>query len=198
MEAVAITLGTSGIAVLAASVYGAGLDPIHPVESRVFHAVNSLPDWLYRPLWVPMQLGNLVVGTVAGLMVSTAFRSWKMAVSVLIAMLLKLLAERFLRARLHHLAEVRQRPGTSQTGAILRGDVPKAGPSFLSGHVVMVTAVACAVVGQLPGTAVWVPFVIAFVVMLARVYVGAHNPLDVTAGLGLGLLVGAVLFLLAH
>jgi len=28
---------------------------------------------------------------------------------------------------------------------------------------------------------------------LGRVYVGAHNPLDVTAGLGAGLLVGALL-----
>jgi lipopolysaccharide transport system permease protein len=31
------------------------------------------------------------------------------------------------------------------------------------------------------------------IVMLGRVYVGAHNPLDVTAGLGVGLLVGSVL-----
>jgi len=35
-----------------------------------------------------------------------------------------------------------------------------------------------------------VPFGLALLVMLGRVYVGAHNPLDVTAGLGLGLIVG--------
>jgi membrane-associated phospholipid phosphatase len=29
--------------------------------------------------------------------------------------------------------------------------------------------------------------------MLGRVYVGAHNPLDVTAGLGAGMLIGGVL-----
>ena len=29
--------------------------------------------------------------------------------------------------------------------------------------------------------------------MVGRVYVGAHNPLDVTAGLGAGLLLGGVL-----
>jgi membrane-associated phospholipid phosphatase len=33
------------------------------------------------------------------------------------------------------------------------------------------------------------------VVAAGRVYVGAHNPLDVTAGLGTGLLVGALLSL---
>jgi membrane-associated phospholipid phosphatase len=41
-----------------------------------------------------------------------------------------------------------------------------------------------------------VPFALAFLVMLGRVYVGAHNPLDVTAGLGAGLLVGGLLNLL--
>ena len=30
-------------------------------------------------------------------------------------------------------------------------------------------------------------------VAVGRVYVGAHNPLDVTAGFGMGLLLGAVL-----
>ena len=29
--------------------------------------------------------------------------------------------------------------------------------------------------------------------MVGRVYVGAHNPLDVTAGLGAGLLLGGIL-----
>ena len=174
------------------------IGPIHPVEQRVFHAVNGLPDWLYWPLWVPMQFGNLLVGTGAGLVVSALYRSWRMAVSVVVAMLLKLVAEKVVRARLTGLAEIRQRPGTSEPGAILRGDVPKTGPSFLSGHVILVTAVACAVIGHLPGEAVWVPLTLAFVVMVGRVYVGAHNPLDVTAGLGTGLMVGALLLLLAH
>jgi membrane-associated phospholipid phosphatase len=35
--------------------------------------------------------------------------------------------------------------------------------------------------------------VLIVVVMVGRVYVGAHNPLDVTAGLGAGLLLGGVL-----
>ena len=33
---------------------------------------------------------------------------------------------------------------------------------------------------------------LALLVMFGRVYVGAHNPLDVTAGLGLGLIVGCL------
>ena len=37
------------------------------MESRLFHAVNGLPEWLYLVLWGPMQLGNLVVGAVVAL-----------------------------------------------------------------------------------------------------------------------------------
>jgi hypothetical protein len=55
--------------VLAGSV-GAALQPaIGPREIQVFGAVNGLPNWLYGVLWLPMQLGNLVVGTAAGLVV---------------------------------------------------------------------------------------------------------------------------------
>src|SRR4051794_27364574 len=95
------------------------MPPGHPPLGNgggVFHAVNGLPEWLYRPLWVPMQLGNLLVGTGVGLFIALLFRSWAMAASVVVAMLLKLLAERVVRARLRSLVQIRQRPGTSQTG----------------------------------------------------------------------------------
>ena len=42
-------------------------------------------------------------------------------------------------ARLSHASGCR--PGTSQPGAILRGDVPVAGPSFPSGHAILVAAI---------------------------------------------------------
>jgi membrane-associated phospholipid phosphatase len=35
--------------------------------------------------------------------------------------------------------------------------------------------------------------VLTLIVMIGRVYVGAHNPLDVTAGAGAGMLLGGVL-----
>ena len=50
---------------------------------------------------------------------------------------------------------------------------------------------------DLPATWLWVPSLLTFLVLLGRVYVGAHNPLDVTAGLGAGLLIGAALLFVA-
>jgi undecaprenyl-diphosphatase len=114
-------------------------------------------------------------------------------------MLLKLVTERILRREMAEYLSVRQRPGTSQVGAILRGrDVPSSGPSFPSGHVILVTGVACVVAPTIPAAWWWVPLLLILCVMVGRVFVGAHNPLDVTAGLGAGLIVGGLIATLVN
>ena len=53
---------------------------------------------------------------------------WKhdlgVALAVVIATLAKLVVERIVRREMAAYLKVRQRPGTSEPGAILRGDVP--------------------------------------------------------------------------
>jgi len=188
-------LTAAGIVVLGGSVAGA-VGPVIPTrEARVFHTINSLPGWLYWLLWLPMQLGNLVVGTVAGLLVAWAVGDLAVAIGVVVAMWLKLVVERFVRKKMAGHLQIRQRPGTSEVGAVLRGDVPSSGMSFPSGHIILVAAISCVVVPAIPAAWWWVPALLTLLVMLGRVYVGAHNPLDVTAGLGAGLVVGGVLAL---
>ena len=183
-----------GLLVVSMSIAAARGPTIPSSESRVFHAVNGLPAWLYWLLWLPMQLGNLVVGTAAGLVVALVNRDLAVAVGALAAMALKLVTERIVRKEMADYLAVRQRPGTSEVGAILRGgDVPASGPSFPSGHVILVAAVGCVVLPTLPPAWWWVPGLLVILVMVGRVYVGAHNPLDVTAGLGAGLLLGGAL-----
>jgi undecaprenyl-diphosphatase len=162
----------------------------------VFRVVNELPDWLYVPLLLPMQFGNLVVGAAAGLVVALLLRDWPVAIAVVVATVLKLVVERLIRDRMTSFADVRQRPGTSEAGAILRGDVPREGASFPSGHVILAAAIATVLSSALGPGLVWLPWFVTLLVLLGRVYVGAHNPLDVTAGLGAGMLIGGVLDLL--
>jgi undecaprenyl-diphosphatase len=194
-----LTLSGVGLIIVALSVAGARHPVISPTEARVFHAVNGLPAWLYPCLWLPMQLGNLVVGTLAGLVVAVVDRDITVAIGVLLAMVLKLVIERVVRREMADYLAVRQRPGTSQVGAILRGgDVPSTGPSFPSGHVILVAGVGTVVTANVPPAWWWLPAMLALLVMLGRVYVGAHNPLDVTAGLGAGLLLGGAVATLVN
>ena len=68
-----------------------------------------------------------------------------------------------------------------------------AGESFVSGHAVLVAALAGVITPYLPGRWKVVPWVLVAGVMFGRVYVGAHNPLDVICGAALGIAIaGAV------
>jgi undecaprenyl-diphosphatase len=198
MTAVWIVVAVLGGLVLVGSVAGARHPYIHPAESRVFHAVNGLPNWLYWVLWLPMQLGNLVVGLAVGLVITLIRTDWLAAAAVVAMTVLKLVVERVLRRLMTPWLPVRQRPGTSEVGAILRGDdVPAKGASFPSGHVILASGLACVVATSTPFLgplgAAGIALLVGLVVAFGRVYVAAHNPLDVTAGLGMGLLVGALL-----
>jgi undecaprenyl-diphosphatase len=161
-------------------------------EREVFHAINGMPGWLYPILWTPMQLGNLVVGALTGIVVAVASGRRAMAWAVLAATALKLVVERLVRDVLTGDLMDRQRPGTSQEGAILRGQVPVEGHSFPSGHVILVSALAMVVMPLLPRRWWPLPWIASVVVALGRVYVGAHNPLDVICGAGLGLAIAGV------
>jgi len=194
-----LAVAAGGLAILAASIAAAVRPEIPEWEERVFHAINGLPHWLYPFLWLPMQLGNLVVGTAVGLAIALAAGNIAIAIGVVLAAALKLVVERLVRSQLKSRLEARVRPGSSQTGAVLRGDdVPPAGPSFPSGHVILVAAISCVVDPLLPVGLLWGPFFLTALVMIGRVYVGAHNPLDATAGLGAGLVLGGLVAVFVH
>ena len=77
-----------------------------------------------------------------------------------------------------------------------RGDVSVRGESFVSGHAVLVAALAGVIAPYLPGRWKAVPWVLVALVMLGRVYVGAHNPLDVVCGAALGVAIASGINLL--
>ena len=93
---------------------------------------------------------------------------------------------------------VRDRPGTTVPDAVLRGDVPAGGQSFPSGHAVLIASLAVITTPYLRGRWRLVPWLLVAGVCIGRVYVGAHNPLDVIAGCALGLVIGAAANIVVH
>jgi len=159
-------------------------------ERFVFRAINDLPGWLYPAMWPLQQLGNLVAGFVVAA-VALILRRWRLAIAALIVSFIDL--EPIMKRLV-----VRDRPGTTVTDAVLRGDVPVGGQSFPSGHAVLIASLAVISTPYLRGRWRIVPWILVAGVCIGRVYVGAHNPLDVIAGCGLGLVIGAFANILVH
>ena len=194
-----------GIALLIAVASGslAATGDVPGWEKAVFHALNDLPDWLEAPMWV-FQLAGLLLVPLAVAAVAAFFRKWWLAAALVVFVPLKLLVE---KGVVKQFVE-RERPGTTICGfdaddpsafdptcANFRGDVPLEGLSFVSGHAIIAWGVAALLWAVLPGRWRWLPVVIAVLNAIARVYLGAHNPLDVVGGGAIGVAIGASLVL---
>jgi membrane-associated phospholipid phosphatase len=176
----------ASLAVFAVCAVVAADGQVGPVERAAFHAVNGLPDWLYRPMLAFQYLGVLAMPLVvaAGALV---FRRWRLAAALVLVVPLKLATERLVK-----LLVQRERPGTTVADAILRGVHP-AGLSFVSGHAIITFAIAGLLALVLPRRWAVVAFVLATLNGVARLYLGAHNPLDVVGGAAVGLAIAAAL-----
>lgn len=172
----------AGLALLAAGMIAVRDGSVSGLEEDAFRAVNDLPGWLYPVLWPFQQFGAILVGPAVAVL-AAAFRRYRLAVAALGVTVAKLVLERVVKAIV-----TRQRPGTSIGPDVhLRGDVSAAGEAFVSGHAVLVTALAGVVAPYLPRRWRVVAWAVVALVMVGRVYVGAHNPPDVVCGGGLGL-----------
>lgn len=154
---------------------------VDPWEEALFHAINGLPSWLESPMQGIELVGALWIGPAVAAVALIIFRRPRLAAAAVAVTASKLVLERVVK-----LVVERQRPGVSTPDAIMRG-VPVRGLAFVSGHAILLTGLAGVVSPYLPRRWKALPWAVVALVCIARVYLGAHNPLDVIGGAALGL-----------
>ena len=155
-------------------------------EISVFHAVNNWPNSL-RPLFLVATVApeSIVIGLVA---IVVAFflkmykLAWRLAVLTVGGFGVTFIVKHFFG---------RPRPQEVLTNLHVRAS--ETGAGFSSGHAMMITVVALAILPYLPKKLRWIPLVMVILTIVSRLYLGVHAPLDVIGGFAVGL--GSVCFL---
>jgi glycosyltransferase 2 family protein len=185
---VRLGLGTVTVLVTALS---ARRDRVGHGEAQTFRALNGLPDSLYGPVWVIMQLGALgavPAAAVAALLADDRELAGRLLAGGTGTWALAKLVKQTVR---------RPRPAALVSGARTRGR-DASGLGYLSGHAGVAFALGTAALPRLTPSGRAVVAAAMPIVGLSRMYVGAHLPLDVAGGAGLGLAVEAAVALAWH
>jgi undecaprenyl-diphosphatase len=162
--------------------------PVSSLEAGTFGAINELPDALFWPMWAIMQLGNLfAVPTLA--LGAMYFRRWRLAAGLAVAGVACWILGKVVKDFVG-----RGRPGALLEDVILRRS-HAGGGGYVSGHAAVVFALATVLHPYLSRRWRIVSWTLAVLVSIARVYVGAHLPLDCIGGAALGCAIGLLVLL---
>ena len=175
-----------GAAIFAVSSWLAWDHSLSDLERGLFHAINDLPSWLYRPLWLVMQLGAL-----AAVFVVAAVALWLRRVRLAVELVGAGLAAYYAAIAFKNWVG-RGRPGDVLDDVVFRGSAATHGLGFPSGHAAVSCALAATAFPFLTGRWRWAVWLVPITVAFARIYVGAHFPLDVVGGFALGYTVAAL------
>jgi undecaprenyl-diphosphatase len=180
-----------GILILLAASAAIHADRVGVRETNLERLINdlALPSWTDPLVWLVMQLGVIgAVPLVAAL--ALALRRLRLALDAVLAA-----GSIYLIAKLVKEFVQRGRPQTLLDQISILGE-PARGLGYVSGHSAVAVALATVASPYLGRRGRRVAWTLAIAVCVARVYVGAHLPLDVIGGAALGWAAGGLTHLI--
>ncbi|WP_245668507.1 phosphatase PAP2 family protein [Nocardia xishanensis] len=185
-----LQLAVAGVAVCAALAWACGSGVVDRADHALFRMINTLPDGLFRPFWL-IQLAGVLGAPAVVAAIALGARRFRLAAGLLLLIPVKLVVERDILKSL----VVHRRPGAIMADAVLR-DVPTVGSAFPSGHALLLFGMVTLLIPYSSRGQRSVTLAIAILAAVARIYLGAHTPLDVMGGAAAGIAVGALLNLI--
>ena len=152
-------------------------------EEEVFRRVNNLPDQIHLPVWAVMQAGSF--GAV--FVVAAALFRREHDAEAVAALVVGTVVWAGVK-RLKYFVG-RGRPAAHLDAVHVRGH-PQTGLGYPSGHAAVSLTLAILVVAVASPVVSVVALAAAAFTGAARLYVGAHLPLDVAGGFAIGVLAG--------
>ena len=182
-----VLVAVAGLAVVAFSGVLVANRLVLAADAALFRGIDHWPGWLYPPMWT-IQLPGVIGALPLAAAAAALLRRLRLAAALTAATLLKVSLEDVAKIFVQ-----RNRPAETLPDVILRGQSAAHGLSFPSGHAMVIFAIAALVAPYFKSRRQVLPWALAAAVCLSRLYLGAHFPLDVAAGAGLGMLIGGML-----
>lgn len=180
-----VAMFAGGTALLVGSGWIARRERLHPDEVDAFRTLNEQPDHLSRPAWVLMlggTFGAVPAACALALLAGRRDLAARLAVGGTAAYFLAKGVKPIVgRARPHGLLE----------GVRFRDEIG-GNAGWVSGHAAVSTALALTAGPALPPVGRTLAYAGAAAIGVSRIYAGAHMPLDVVGGAGLGMMIGAL------